>query len=291
MFDFLKNLTKSEEEKQQEAFSAYLDDLLSPSQRLDFETLLAQDAGLRAELARAQLLRQQMRQMPRRSLPRSFTLDAALYGVPKRERLGQAYPFLRVATAMAALFFVLALGLTVFTNQSGDDMASMASAPVMEAPLAEAEIAAFAVPPEEGAAAKMAETAVPVEVEMTEAVSTEIMVQAEAADMADGEPMGGASESALAAPAVAATVSGLPRPTETESAVARLAEPTLSAQEGVANEVDLETAVTPQSSPEPLRQTRPLFTNLEWLLIALGLLLAILIVVTLLARRKLGHRA
>ena len=95
MFDFLKNLTKSDEEKRQEAFSAYLDETLSPGQRREFEQLLAEDADLRAEMELAQQLRQQMREMPRRVVPRMFTLDAAVYGVPRKEPLVQAYPFLR----------------------------------------------------------------------------------------------------------------------------------------------------------------------------------------------------
>ncbi len=105
-----------------------------------------EDADLRAEIELAKLLRQQMREMPRRSVPRSFTLDANAYGVPRKEPLVQAYPLLRAATVMTAFFFVLALGLSVFTSQGGGDMASVAqtameSAPAFEMPMEEAEIA------------------------------------------------------------------------------------------------------------------------------------------------------
>jgi hypothetical protein len=146
MLDFLKNLTKSDEEKQQELVSAYLDGTLSQSQRQAFETQLAQDADLRAEVELAQLIRQQMSEMPRRSVPRSFTLNPNIYGVPQKQPLVQAYPFLRAATVLTAFFFVFALGLSLFTTQGGGNMASVAQtamepAPAMEAPMAESEIA------------------------------------------------------------------------------------------------------------------------------------------------------
>lgn len=321
MFDFLKNLTKSEEEKRQEAFSAYLDNTLSLSQRQEFEALLVQDADLRAELEMAQLIRQQMQEMPRRSLSRSFTLDAGVYGVPRREPLVQAYPFLRVATVMTAFFFVLALGLNVFTSQSGGDMASVAQtamepAPAMEAPMAEAEIASFAT---DDAAAKVAESVVVVQEEVAEeapveeeAVEEGIVEEAaaesrmeatvvpltEADGMADAAaaeslpaasaPVGAAEgESALSTPMPTATVSALPRPDATETAVSRLAEPTLSAPDELANAVDSETAVTAEAPPQEFQQSWPSLTNSQWLLISLALLLLILVAATLLARRKI----
>ena len=50
MFDFLRDLRKTEGEKRQEAMSAYLDDALTPAERERFERLLAEDEGLRASL-------------------------------------------------------------------------------------------------------------------------------------------------------------------------------------------------------------------------------------------------
>lgn len=322
MFDFLKTLTKSEEEKQQETFSAYLDNTLSANQRQKFEVLLTQDADLRAELEMAQSIRQQMQEMPRRSVPRSFTLDASVYGVPKREPLVQAYPFLRVATVMTAFFFVLALGLNVFSSQGGNSVASMAqspleAAPAMVAPLPEAEIAMEAAV-EEPTAAKAAEAFAVAEEEVEEeaagamlaeatalataAVSeTELMVEAPTAEAlayaaaeaaeslpAASAPAGGAAdETALLVPEATATVSSLPRPDVTEEAVSRLAEPTLSAQDELANAGEMETAVSEEAPSQNLQDTRPSLTNSQWLLIGLGLLLLILMVVTLLARRKM----
>jgi hypothetical protein len=248
-----------------------------------------------------------------------------VYGVPKKEPLVQAYPFLRVATVMTAFFFVLALGLNVFTSQSGGDMASvvqtaMEPAPALEAPMPEAENATFAATEEALVSAKVAETVIVVEGEVVEAVAGEEEAAAgmaaaatmlptatatatavpltEDTAMADGaveEGLPAASalagvaggESALSAPVPTATVSALPRPDATETAVSRVVEPTLSAQDEIANADDMETAVTQETPPQNLQQPRLSLTNSQWLLMGLGLLLLILIVITFLARRKI----
>ncbi len=110
MFDSLRDLTRSPEVKRQEALSAYLDDALSPAERRRVEAELAQDAELRAQMAEMRAWQQQLRTLPNRSVPRNFVLDPASYSLPRREPLGRAYPALRVATAMAAIMFVIALG-------------------------------------------------------------------------------------------------------------------------------------------------------------------------------------
>jgi anti-sigma factor RsiW len=120
MFDYLRNLTKSAEEKQQEALNAYLDDALSPQERQQFEQRLARDADLRLEVEQRRTLQMQMRQMPRRRVPRNFTLDPAVYGRPQRQPLFEFYPVMRAATVLTALFFILALGADLFlTGQGG----------------------------------------------------------------------------------------------------------------------------------------------------------------------------
>ena len=47
MFDFVRNLGKSADEKRQERLNAYVDGALSPAARQQFEQELAQDAALR----------------------------------------------------------------------------------------------------------------------------------------------------------------------------------------------------------------------------------------------------
>lgn len=119
MFDFLRNLMKSAQEKRQEALNAYLDDALTPRQRQHFEEQLAQEPELRAELAQLRLIKQQLRQLPSRSVPRNFTLDPARYGRPQRQPLLQLYPALRVATVLTAFFFILAVAAEVVTSGAG----------------------------------------------------------------------------------------------------------------------------------------------------------------------------
>jgi anti-sigma factor RsiW len=181
MFDFLRNLTKTAGEKQQELLNAYLDDALGPRQRQRFERQLAQDAQLQQSLAQQRLLKEQLRQLPRRRVPRNFTLDPATYGRPQREPLLQLYPALRLATVLTAFFFVLAIGLGTFSGQAEQSMAPSAADVAMTAgePAAEApaeEMAAEA--PAEG----VAEEAAAEFVEVTRVVTEEIVVE-------EGEPV------------------------------------------------------------------------------------------------------
>ncbi len=170
MFDFLRNITKSAEEKQQEALSAYLSDALSPKERQQFEAQLAQDPGLQAELEQMRALRQALRQMPPRRVPRNFTLDPAVYGRPARQPLIQAYPILRGATALTAVFLIFALAAGLFTGL-GEDAQSMAVEMVPAA-----EVALEAAPQEEVVTEGEA-------VEVTRIV-TETVLEMEAADTA-----------------------------------------------------------------------------------------------------------
>lgn len=119
MLDTLRNLTKSGEEKQQEALNAYLDDALSPSERRRFEQRLARDADLRAQLQQIRVLKQQLRQLPHRRVPRNFTLDPALYGRRQKVPLFQPVAALRLATVLTAFFFVLAVAADLFLAQGG----------------------------------------------------------------------------------------------------------------------------------------------------------------------------
>ena len=119
MFDFLRNLTKSAKEKQQEMLNAYLDETLTPAQRQRFEQELAQDSDLRSGLRQVRILKQQLRQLPRRPIPRSFQLDPAVFGRPQRQPLFQLYPAMRLATALTAFFFFLAVATDLFMEQGG----------------------------------------------------------------------------------------------------------------------------------------------------------------------------
>ena len=121
MFDFLHNLTKSAEEKRQEAITAYLDDAMSPSERERFAAQLAQDPELQAAVARERAVKQSLSQLPQRRVPRNFTLDPARYGRPAKQPLVQAYPVLRAATGLAAFFFIFALAAGLYLGGTAQD--------------------------------------------------------------------------------------------------------------------------------------------------------------------------
>jgi anti-sigma factor RsiW len=116
MFDFLRNRGRSDQERRQEALSAYLDGELTPADHDRFEQRLAENSDLRDDLAEMQFWRQQMRDLPPRRVPRNFTLDPALYGSPQRQFWSSAYPILRNATALTALLFIIALAANVYMS-------------------------------------------------------------------------------------------------------------------------------------------------------------------------------
>ncbi len=130
MFDYLRNLTKSDAEKQQEALNAYLDDEFTSQERHRFEQHLAQNPDLQAQVTQLRGLKQQMRGLPQRRVPRNFMLDPQKYGRPQSAPLIQAYPLLRTATALTAIFFVFALAANLFLSDFGGDMSSESAAPI-----------------------------------------------------------------------------------------------------------------------------------------------------------------
>lgn len=133
MFDFVRNLGKSADEKRQERLNAYVDGALSPAARQQFEQELAQDAALRDAVAQLQQIKATLRALPPRPVPRNFMLDPALYGRPARNPAGQWYPVLRAATALSALLFVVVLVLNLFLAGGGAPaMSEMAAQDMVE---------------------------------------------------------------------------------------------------------------------------------------------------------------
>ena len=129
MFDFLRNLTKSDEEKEQEKLSAYLDDNLTPQERLAFEEQLKADTALQSSLEQQRLIKQNLSALPRVRAPRNFTLDPALYGRPTPSALFNLYPVMRTATALAAIVLIFLFSLDLFSS-TGLESDTVAQAPV-----------------------------------------------------------------------------------------------------------------------------------------------------------------
>lgn len=301
--DWLRNLTKSAAEKRQEMLNAYVDGRLSPQQQAQFERELARDERLRDDLVRLRLVQQQLRGLPPRRVPRNFTLDPALYGRPQREPLVQAYPALRLATALTAFFFVLALALQMVT------MGGMAStaAPIeqvameMEAPAA-AEALDTAVL--SGAANDIAVAEVVVTMEVATLVAAPLAAatpQPESAVLTEEVTSDAAAEAAPEMPSIgvaAAPVMTTTTPTATATAVSTTAPTPLATASApdlprpgadetmTANRAATVDAVSGATAvPPPPPASRP--ADVPWLPWGLGLLFAVLGTLTLLARRRL----
>jgi hypothetical protein len=339
MFDYLRNLRKSDEERRQELLTAYLDGALTSKQRQQVESDLAQDEGLAAELDEMRLLQQEMRQLPQRRVRRNFTLDPALYGRPRREPLVQAYPALRTATVMAAFLFIFVLAANIFLAGGVGMMSSAEPAAVeavrsdeviaeavveeegeavlMATPMAEPTEAAMieAAPMEEVAEAPMVESA---EAPMEEAAEAPMEEPAEAplAEEADGTFDQGGFEAESAVPMEEAAVQEMPEAESPAEEKALLIEPTMMAEGTIGAEqtVELDLEMTAEAVElAELTETRSpaiggegkeastsvsaiqipedggQFTasNLQLLALLLGVVFVLLIILTLLARRRM----
>jgi anti-sigma factor RsiW len=325
MIDFLRDLTKSAEEKHQERVHAYLDDALTPRQRQQFEQEMAQDSGLQAEIDHLRLLKQQLRRLPGRPVPRSFTLDPALYGRPARQPLFQFYPVLQGATVLTALFFMVTLSLSLI-SQPESASAPVASAPqALEAPEAETveepmreepatglfaedssaeEAASAPAVADEAAAATQVVVEEEVEDLVEEAAEEETVEEEEApAEAEAGEAVvsGGSLPQPTTLPPVAeaatplptATASQLPRPSATQTATVRLQTEAITEADGQDTTLDTtaNNAVGQPYPPAPtLTPPSPRATAISPLNLAqigLGILLIIFGSLTYFVRRRL----
>lgn len=124
MFDWLRNLTKSEEERRQEELTAYVDGRLSAADQQRFEAQLADDEALRQEVELQRELKTAMSQMPTLRAPRNFTLDPAVYGAAEPTFAMQLYPKLRTATAIMAVLLVGIVALDFLTTGGGGALTS-----------------------------------------------------------------------------------------------------------------------------------------------------------------------
>ena len=314
MLDYLRNLRKSAEEQQQEALNAYLDDALAPQQRQQVENELAADANLQADLAQMRALQQQMRQLPQRQVPRNFMLDPALYGRPRREPLIQAYPVLRTATVLTAFIFIFALAANVFLGSASNLASESAESVAMIAESA-------AEPAFEEAVELEAEPAMEMEAqpeaaeEMVEEESEIALSFAQAADettaaeqampaQALGESAFEGSEAVIEPQATLESADKLretlPAIMETEEASAGLPAPPLAASTAVATEIARQ--LIPQIVPTHIAsgQGEELASEVgapdgvlgslggfSLIVLLLGIVLLILLVLTLMARRRL----
>jgi len=118
-----------------QALSAYLDGQLSARERRQVETRLQARAELRTDLEELRQTRSVLRSLPKRRAPRNFTLTPAMVASlgGKRPQPRRAYPFFRLASALASFLLVmtflgdLAIGATIRNLATSRQAAPMAA--------------------------------------------------------------------------------------------------------------------------------------------------------------------
>lgn len=305
MFDFLRNLTKSEEDRRQEMLTAYLDGALTPQERRNFERQLDSDAELRTQLQRQQLIKANLRELPRVRAPRNFTLDPALYGKPAPQAIQQWYPLLRGATVVAAVFLVIVLSVDLFNvGGSAGTMTPSESLALRTQELAGEEARDLAA---DGAmeVTVAAEVPAPAEESAPQAAMPESAEESALAEPSESEPLAGldqATPEALASLAAAAaevtqeaemaeapaegaapSATGLPPGSATPGP--STASPPAATSQALAQGPLAQEEATPPPAPAE-RVQRPEPTPLRLAEFVLAFLFVLLVAATLLLRRQ-----
>jgi hypothetical protein len=146
-----------------EALSAYLDNELAPKERSSLEAQLKQDHDLRIALQELRRTRIVLRSQPKMRAPRNFTLTPEMAGIRTQSRpASRAYPFFRLASALATIALVLVLVGDFFTAKPAALPVSRSSAPI-EAPMSpqEAQAGTTAPPGMGGGSGQVPQAAVP----------------------------------------------------------------------------------------------------------------------------------
>lgn len=262
MFDFKRD--RGEGGRYQEALDAYLDNTLTPAERARFETQMAADTRLRAEVEQQRALRLQLRAMPRRRVPRSFALDPAAYRRPKAQPLLQLYPALRGASALTAFLLIFVLALGALNGQF------RAGGPVTASVLQEAAPAAV----EEAELDTPLESAASVADEAMKTPPEEAMAAEAAGAQPVGTPVAAPGSTDLSLGATEAEATALPP----GDAARETADPAATAANDVTNQTYAEDSA---NVSEPADSA----TSLLPLQIGLGVLFAITLALWLMARR------
>jgi anti-sigma factor RsiW len=97
-----------------ETLSAYLDEQLTPRERIRLERRLRKDPELKNEIEQLRHTRQLIRNLPKVRAPHNFTLSPKMAGIRKTPRI---YPVFRLASALATILFALVLVSDFFGSQ------------------------------------------------------------------------------------------------------------------------------------------------------------------------------
>lgn len=286
MFDFLRDLRKPALDRRQERLNAYLDGALAPAAAHRLEEELAGDGALRAELESLRQVKATLSRLPQVRAPRHFTLDPAAYGKPDPAVSARAYPVLRTATALAAVFLVVLLSLQL----PGLTLPQEVAVVQQEEAAAGAEVMTAQEPPR---AAAPAEESLRLQSTATSEAHPALEAPAPLATELAGLPAGTpAAFEAAVEDSLEATSEGDVSQPQGEQALVEPLDPTLTVEseavrlmnENVANAEATEAAdVTRAKDVQPTAGLSPR----EYVTIVAALILFLLLALTLLARSRL----
>lgn len=97
-----------------DTLSAYLDEQLSPRERIRLERRLRKDPELKNEIEQLRRTKQLIRNLPKVRAPHNFTLSPKMAGIRKTPRI---YPVFRLASALATILLGLVLVSDFFGSQ------------------------------------------------------------------------------------------------------------------------------------------------------------------------------
>jgi predicted anti-sigma-YlaC factor YlaD len=266
--------------------SAYLDQQVTAEEKQFFERHIAACADCRAQLEATRSMVAALKAMPVVKAPRSFVLPREMARQPKRSIFAW-YPTLRLATALAAIAFVVLFAGDLLISRSGGGGAALSSVP-MAAPAPQLEQATESMP---APAATTIAQAAPSEAPVPAAggyVATEVGDTAAPPAAAGTAAKFAATETVTLTDATAAMLAG-PTATPEMTAVAAV-QPTLEATPAPAAEAQAERSAVPvveqpvtTTAAAPTAQTIDPLRVIELALLGLVIVLG---AAMLIARRK-----
>lgn len=266
--------------------SAYLDQQVTAEEKQFFELHIAACADCRAQLEAIRSMVAALRAMPVVKAPRSFVLPREMAKQPKRSIFAW-YPALRLATALAALAFVVLFAGDVLIGRSGSGGAALSVPAAAPAPLLEQATEVMPAPAAT-MVAQAAPTAAPASAASNDA-ATEPGVAA-APSMAAGAAAKVAPTETVTLTDAAAAMLVAPTPTPEMTAVAVAQQPPLEATSEPAAEAPADRSAAP-AVEQPVATTAvapaaPTIDPLRVIELALLGLVIVLGVAMFIARRK-----
>jgi predicted anti-sigma-YlaC factor YlaD len=273
---------QADHNRAEDLLSAYLDQQVTAVEKQFFELHVAACADCRAQLEATRSLVAALKAMPAVKAPRSFVLPREMAKQPKRSIFAW-YPALRLATALAAIAFVVLFAGDMLLSRPGSGGGIAMSVP-MAAPAPQMEQAAEST---QAPAATVVALAAPTEAPAPE-VSNTVAATAPGAAAPAGAAAKSVSTETVTLTDTAATMLVAPTATVEMPAVAAVP-PTLETTPEPAADASSERAMAPaveQPATTAVTPAAPPIDPLRAIEIALLALVVVLGIATLVVRRK-----